>query len=152
MNDAEKGTRSTPDRASNITRGVMRHFTELDHSCLVEFPLGTGRRVDVIALDGKGKITIVEVKSSPADFRSDRKWHEYLPFCDRFYFAVDADFPVEMLPADCGLIVADAYGAAVVQTAIEGDLNPSRRRALTLRYARTAARRLNPFADPNWLR
>jgi hypothetical protein len=102
----------TPGRAARIVRGVSRFLAERGESCLTEFTLKTGRRVDVIALDRKGGITVVEVKSSVADFRSDRKWSEYLKYCDLFFFAVDADFPLEILPSDCGIILADAYGAA----------------------------------------
>ena len=97
-------------------------------------------------------MTIVEVKSSVADYKSDGKWQEYLPFCDRFYFAVAADFPADLLPADCGIMIADAFGASVERDAPQGTLKASRRKALTLRFARTAATRLRRFNDPDWIR
>ena len=103
--------------------------------------------MDVISLDSKGKFTIVEVKVSVADFRGDRKWQEYLPFCDAFFFAVPVSFPLDILPQEAGLITADAYGAAVLNPAAEGDMNASRRKALTLRFARHAANRLGSVTD-----
>jgi len=142
----------TPGRAARIVRGVSRFLAERGESCLTEFTLKTGRRVDVIALDRKGGITVVEVKSSVADFRSDRKWSEYLEYCDLFFFAVDADFPLEILPSDCGIILADAYGASIIRGPTANALGAARRKAVTLRFARTSASRLLGYTDPDWIR
>ncbi|MEC7539024.1 MAG: MmcB family DNA repair protein, partial [Pseudomonadota bacterium] len=112
----------------------------------------SGRRVDLIALDRKGIVTVVEIKSSVADYRSDKKWHEYLEYCDRFFFAVAADFPLEMLPETCGVILADGFGASVLREPPEGTFNAARRKALMLRFARTSAARLHKYIDPEWIR
>ena len=93
---------------------------------------------------------MVEIKSGVADFRSDAKWPEYMPFCDRFWFAVDHDFPQELIPEETGLIVADAFGAAVIREAPAEKLSPARRKAVTLRLARLAAMRLSAAADAGW--
>lgn len=147
MTDTGLDDIAAADRTRFVTRGVCRLLTQMDQACITELRLKTGRRVDVIALDSKGKFTIVEVKVSVADFRGDRKWQEYLPFCDAFYFAVPVDFPQEILPEEAGLITADAYGAAILNPAAEGDMNASRRKALTLRFARHAAGRLSGVTD-----
>lgn len=136
------------DAAAAITRGVRRSFAAQGWATVTEFSLKTGRRADILALDPKGRITIVEVKSGPADFRADRKWPGYEAFCDRFYFAVAADFPVELLPEDRGLIVADAYDAHVLREARDTPLAGARRKALTLKLALTAAGRLHRVEDP----
>ena len=134
--------------AERLARGVCRLFEDMGFAAITEFSLANGRRVDVIALDGAGGTTIVEIKSSVMDFRSDRKWQEYLDFCDRFYFAVAADFPQELLPAEVGLIVADDWHGAVLRESPAFSMNASRRRAQTLRIALTAALRLRRFTDP----
>lgn len=134
--------------ADGITRGVVRLMSDLGYAPLTEFKLTNKRRVDVCALGSDGDFTVVEVKSSLADFRADGKWHEYLPFCDTFYFAVGPDFPQGVLPEDCGLIVADAYEAAIVRPAEKDPMNGNRRRVQTLRFARTGASRLAGRADP----
>lgn len=138
-----------PDITQQVTRGVMRLFTDLDWSHVTEMPLRSGRRVDVMALDPAGEIIVVEVKSDMADFLADRKWHEYLEFCDRFFFAVTPDFPRELLPDDpkCGLILADQYEAVILRDAETDKLNAARRKSLTLKLARTAARRLTALLD-----
>jgi hypothetical protein len=136
------------DRAPVITRGASRALIDLGYSVLTEVRLATGRRVDVMGVNRQNRIVIVEVKSGPADFLSDRKWQEYLEFCDLFYFAVAADFPRDLLPAEPGLIVADRYGGVVLREAPEGTVAPSRRRAVTLRFARHAADRLRRLEDP----
>ncbi len=87
-------------------------------------------------------MVIVEIKSSVADFRSDGKWPEYLDWCDRFYFAVAAGFPADILPGAPGLIVADAFGGETLRETEPSPLHASRRKALTVRFARTAARRM----------
>ena len=94
---------------------------------------------DLMALSPKGRIAICEVKSGLEDYRADRKWGEYLPFCDAFYFAVAPEFPQAILPEGPGLIVADGFGGAVVMDAPDTPLAPVRRKALTLAFARLAA-------------
>lgn len=132
-----------------IVRGVLRLYRSLDCAALPEIVLGNGRRADVLAIDRRGRLTIVEIKSSPQDFLADRKWPEYLDFCDDFAFAVGPAFPVPLLPADQGLIVADPHAAVVVRAAPpRAGLPAARRRALTLTFARTAASRLTQVIDP----
>ncbi len=131
-----------------LARGVARAFVDLGYSVLLEVPLPNGRRADLLALDGSGQFLLVEVKSSVADFRADGKWPDYLPFCDFFYFAVPADFPRGLLPAEPGLLIADPYGA-VIERETEGQaLAPARRRALLLRFAHLAAGRVQQLLDP----
>lgn len=131
-----------------LARGVCRALAHRGAATLTEFTLASGRRADVIALGPDGRVTIVEVKTSPADFRSDGKWPEYLDYCDRFYFAVPEGFPHELLPPERGLMVADAYDALILRPSEEQTINPARRRALTLRFARAAAQRLARLGDP----
>jgi hypothetical protein len=128
--------------ATRIARGVIRLLDGMGFAALQEFPLRARRRADVVGLHSSGEIVIVEVKSGRADFQSDRKWPEYLEFCDRFFFAVDPDFPRDILPADCGLIIADAHGGEIIRPAPQGKLNGNRRRVLTLEIAMAASRRL----------
>jgi len=132
---------SRPDQTAALTRGVMRLFIDLGLSPLAEFKLVNGRRADVAGLDRQGRLTIAEIKSCRADFECDQKWPDYLDYCDRFYFAVDPAFPLEILPASEGLILADAYGAAIKTAAAVRFLAPARRKAVTLRFARQAALR-----------
>ena len=141
-------TPAEPDTAGRIKRGVCRALDELGFVSLTEFTLASGRRADVIALGHDGEVVIIEVKSSAADFRGDGKWHDYLEFCDRFFFAVPQEFPLELLPEDCGLMVADAYGAEELRAAPSAPVHASRRKALTLRMARAAAARLRDLTDP----
>jgi len=132
-----------------IQRGVRRHFASLGAVTLCELTLASWRRADVMALLPDGRLTIVEVKSSLADFRSDGKWREYRDWCDSFSFAVAPDFPLEALPEDAGLIVADAFGAEMLRAAPAHPLAAARRKAVTLRFARAAAGRLHRLADPD---
>jgi hypothetical protein len=132
-----------------IARGLRRMLRAHGYSSVTELPLLDGRRADVVALRGDGAILIVEIKSSIADFRTDAKWRDYLGHCDRLYFAICDTVPVEIMPEDAGLIVADAYGAAIVREAPEQKLAPATRKAMLLRFAQAAADRLHRLADPN---
>jgi hypothetical protein len=131
-----------------LARGVCRVLSQLGFACLVEFPLANGRRVDVLALGKAGELIVVEVKSSVADFRADRKWASYKDYSDRLYFAVPNEFPSLLIPEDCGLIVADAFGAAILRHGTTVPLAAARRRAMTLKFAQTAALRLRRHVDP----
>jgi hypothetical protein len=135
--------------AADIVRGTMRLLLELDLASLPEFTLATGRRVDLMALGRDGRLVAIEVKSCRVDFLTDRKWRDYLGFADQFYFAVAPDFPLDLLPADEGLILADRYAASVVRPPRARTVAPGRRRSLQLRFARTAALRLQGAADPS---
>ena len=130
-----------PDRTLALTRGVARLFIDMGLTPLAEFKLANGRRADIAALDRRGALTIAEIKSCRADFETDRKWPDYLDYCDRFYFAVDPAFPMEALPSSEGLIVADAFGAMIARMAKARPIAAARRKAVTLRFARQAARR-----------
>jgi hypothetical protein len=131
-----------------LARGVCRHLLGHDFACIEEFTPERGKRVDVMALGPKGEIWVIECKSSRADFTSDGKWEGYLDWCDRYFWAVDAAFPTELLPDDTGLIVADAYDAEILRMAPETRLAPARRTALIRRFARHAALRLQALRDP----
>ena len=137
-----------PISAASLARGACRALEPLGYVSLVEFPLANGRRVDILALGKTGDLVIVEIKSSVADFRADRKWAGYRDYSDRLYFAVPNDFPRALIPDDCGLMVADAFGAALLRDGNTVKVAAGRRRALTMRFARIAAARLRRLLDP----
>jgi hypothetical protein len=140
-------TLSRPETTGIVTRGAARLMTDLGYAPLLEVGLPNGRRADVMALGPRGEIAICEVKSGADDYLTDRKWGEYLPYCDHFYFAVSPDFPQDLLPGEPGLIVADSFGGAVLRPPPHSHLAGARRKALTLAFARMAAgRALNPGA------
>ncbi|WP_374274865.1 DNA repair putative endonuclease MmcB [Brevundimonas sp.] len=132
---------SRPETTLGVTRGTARLMADLGYAPLLEVGLPNGRRADVMALGPRGEIVICEVKSGIDDYRCDQKWGEYGPFCDAFYFAVAPEFPQQVLDEACGLIVADAFGGAVIREATRTPLAPARRKALTLAFARLGALR-----------
>lgn len=134
--------------ADVLARGLGRYFTDLGYQSLTEFKLRNRRRADLFAINRDSHIILVEIKSSEADFRADQKWPDYLDFCDAFYFAVPPEFPSDLLPAEHGLIVADAYHAEILRPAADDPVNATRRRHLILRFGLTAAARLQGLADP----
>jgi hypothetical protein len=136
------------ETALAVQRGAGRLLRELGFAVLPEFTLRTGRRADLIAIGGDGKIWIAEIKSSLEDFRADAKWPEYGEFCDRFFFAVPQDFNHDILPLEAGLIVADQWGAEVLREPPEFSLHASRRKSVTLQFARVAGQRLHGLYDP----
>ncbi len=137
-----------PSPGQRLARGVARHLAGHGFVTLAEFTPRRGLRLDLLALGPRGEFWVIECKSSRADFTADRKWHNYLDWGDRFFWAVDMDFPRAILPADSGLIVADSHGAEILRPGPATPLAPARRKALTLRFARHAARRLQALCDP----
>ena len=136
------------ETALMIARGVRRLLRARGFSSLTELPLTDGRRADIAAINGEGEVLIVEIKSSPADFRADRKWRDYVACCDRLYFAISGHTPAELMPVEAGLIVADPYGAEILREAQIRRMAPASRRAVLLRFAQAAADRLHRLADP----
>jgi hypothetical protein len=131
-----------------VARGTARLLRSLGFSCVNELPLPSGRRADLVALNERGEIWIVEIKSSVEDLRADHKWEDYRVHCDRLFFAFTQDIPSEIFPKDTGLIVADAYGGHLLCDAPEHRLAPPARKWMTVRFAVTAARRINRLVDP----
>jgi hypothetical protein len=131
-----------------VALGARRLLASHGFCSVTELTLASGRRADIVGLGPGGDIWILEIKSSVADFRADRKWPGYRDFCDRFFFAVPADFPHELLPQDAGIVLADAHGAAMLRGAPTHRLAGARRKAVMLRFAHMAAARLHTLADP----
>jgi hypothetical protein len=129
--------------AQDVARGVSRLLLQEGFSAILEFTLANGRRLDVAALGGDGTVLGVEIKVAVPDLKGDMKWPEYLEFCELFYFAIPPDFPDELVPSGTGLIVADRYGGAIVRPSPISVLHASRRKAVTLSFAKVAADRLN---------
>lgn len=140
--------------AAHVTRGIQRLFARNDIWCLAEMPLRGGRRADLMGVDSKGRIVIVEIKVARADLLGDAKWTDYLEFCDRFYWGLSplldrACMETEAFrPETCGLIVADGYDAEILRPAASLALAPARRKLEVERLARTAMRRQVVAADP----
>ncbi|MGN6311793.1 MAG: MmcB family DNA repair protein [Xanthobacteraceae bacterium] len=131
-----------------VARGTARWLGSLGFSCISELPLPSGRRADLVALNGRGDLWIIEIKSSVEDLRADNKWHEYRAHCDRLFFAFPHDLPCEIFPAETGLIVADAYGAHLHCEAPEHRLPAPTRKLMTVRFGMAAAQRINRLIDP----
>ena len=131
-----------------LARGVARHLRSHNFVSVEEFVPARGLRVDVLGLGPKGELWVIECKSSRADFQSDNKWQGYLEWCDRYFWAVDIDFPTELLPPESGLIIADPYGAEIIRMPDERKLAPARRKVMVQKFATHAARRLQALRDP----
>lgn len=140
--------------AADVARGVSRLLLRHDYVALCEVSLGNGRRADLMAVDRRGHIIIVEIKVSRADLLGDGKWHDYVDYCDRFFWAVPQGFDLSPFetepfrPEQAGLIIADRYDAAIAREAAVTPVPGARRKAATLDFARRAARRLMGVIDP----
>ncbi len=139
---------SIPARTASVTRAAMRACLARGWAPVLEVPLPNGRRADILALRPDGGFAIIEVKSCARDFLSDMKWPDYRDFCDELHFAVDLDFPQDLLPEDCGLWVSDGHEATAIREAFVHQLHASRRKALLHRFAAVAAGRLAAVTDP----
>ena len=142
-----------PDRRQSetalaIARGTARLLHSLGFASVSELPLPSGRRADLVALNDRGEVWIVEIKSSVEDLRADQKWPEYRAHCDRLFFAFTQDLPCEIFPDETGLIIADAYGAHLQCEAPEHRLPAPTRKLMTVRFAMAAAQRINRLVDP----
>jgi hypothetical protein len=136
------------ETALSVQRGACRLMHALGFATLTEMTLASGRRADIMAIAGDGMIWILEIKSSLEDYRADGKWPEYRDYCDRFLFAIPPSVDSAIIPLETGLIVADHWGAEIMREAPEHPLHASRRRAVTLQFARMAASRLHTLYDP----
>jgi hypothetical protein len=137
-----------PMPGQRLARGVARALRGLDFVSVEELVPTPGLRVDLLALGPKGEVWVIECKSGRADYLADQKWQGYLPWCDRFFWAVDAAFPTDLLPDGTGLILADAYDAEIIRLGPDTPLAPARRKVMVQKFARHAALRLQGYRDP----
>jgi hypothetical protein len=131
-----------------VARGTARLLRSLGFSSISELPLPSGRRADLVALNERGEIWIIEINSSVEDLRADHKWEDYRAHCDRLFFAFTQEMSCDLFPKDTGLIVADAYGAHLVCEAPEHRLPAPTRKLMTVRFALAAAQRISRLVDP----
>lgn len=154
MSDSRDITKFALHGAEAVARGVCRLFARNDIWCLAEMPLRNNRRADLMGVDAKGRVVIVEIKVARADLLGDGKWTDYLDHCDRFYWALSPQLDRACLdtadfhPDRCGVIVADGYDAEIIRPAPTLKLAPARRRAEVERLARAAMRRRSIDHDP----
>ena len=141
-------------RSRAVARGICRLFARNDIWAIAEMPLRNNRRADLMGVDAKGRIVIVEIKTARSDLLGDGKWPDYLDFCDRFYWGLPPELDRSVLegpdyrPDCCGIIVADGYDAEIVRPAPSHPLNAARRRVEVERLARAALRRQVVALDP----
>jgi hypothetical protein len=136
------------ETALAVGRGTARFLSSLGFSCVTELPLPSGRRADLVAMNARGDIWIIEIKSSLADLRADNKWEGYRLHCDRLFFAFPAELSCDLFPQDTGLLVADAYGAHLHCEAPEHKLSAATRKVMMIQFGLSAARRINRLIDP----
>ena len=134
-----------------LARGVARHLRSHDFVSVLELVPAPGLRVDVMGLGPRGEIWVIECKSGRADYMADQKWQSYLPWCDRFFWAVDQVFPTDLLPEGTGLIIADGYDAEILRMGPETRLAPARRKVMVQKFARHAALRAQAARDPGFV-
>ena len=154
INPFASSTQTALDGAAAVARGISRLFGRNQIWVACEIALPNGRRADLMGLDSKGQLVIVEIKVSKADLLGDDKWPEYLDYCDRFYWGLPVGIDAALvdreafMPERTGLIIADAYDAEIVRPAATQALAAARRKSETARLARIALRRLSCFTDP----
>lgn len=130
------------EKALMVRHGVQKLFLRLGIPVLSELPLADGRRADLVGIDRKGGVIIVEIKSSIGDLKADHKWPDYRAHCDRLYFASHSEVPIELFPEDCGFILADGFDGYITREAPEHRMSAATRKAIMLRFSRVAARRI----------
>jgi len=142
-------------RSRAVARGICRLFARNDIWMLAEMPLRNGRRADLMGIDGKGHVVIVEIKTARGDLLGDGKWPDYLDFCDRFFWGLPPELDracldgADFRPDCCGVIVADEYDAEILRPAPSHPLAAARRRVEVERLARASLRRQLVAADPS---
>jgi hypothetical protein len=151
---ANPATDSLTGPAALVARGISRLLARNDIWTLPEMPLRGGRRADLMGIDAKGQVVIVEIKVARADLLGDGKWTDYLDHCDRFFWGLPPELDRAPLdrpgfrPECCGVIVADGYDAEIVRPAPLQPLAAARRKVEVERLARAALRRQLVMRDP----
>ena len=102
--------------AGDVARGIGRLFARNDIWCLPEMPLRSGRRADLMGIDAKGLVVIVEIKVSRADLLGDlkkpAKRAAYLGMASACWYVLGHDAkgrPIaqpEEVPPECGVMYA----------------------------------------------
>lgn len=72
-------------------------------------------RADVLSVNYGPDIVVVEIKSGMRDFKTDKKYHQYLEFCNRMFFAFDQDTYKALSSEDLSKLKSYGIGLLVLQ-------------------------------------
>ena len=78
------------DITAKLTKAAVMHMARYGFAIHTEVGLAKGAmlRADLLCLNFKRKIVIIEVKSCYADFATDSKWPRMLSLCDQLVFVI----------------------------------------------------------------
>lgn len=76
--------------AKRLTQAAVNYVVPKLYSCHLEFGIQKwGRaRLDMLAFNMKTDFVGFEIKSCAADYRTDSKWRQYVPYVNKFYFVI----------------------------------------------------------------
>ena len=133
-----------------ILRNTMRFLANKGYQIISEFALPNKKRVDLIAINLKREILIVEVKSNIKNLKIDKKWKKYLKYCNFFYFALNNYQKVINIKKNIGIIKTNNLKTEIIQKPKYNKISIKRKSAIILKFALSAASKFHRLIDPNF--
>ena len=139
------------DKSSrSIFKQTMRFFSKKGYQVLSEFSLPNKRRVDIIAINLKKEIIIIEIKSKKKDLNYDKKWKSYLNYCNYFYFACNEKITNVNFSQNIGIIQKKFNKIKIIKESKYKKLSQIKKNKLILNFALSAASKFHRLIDPEF--
>ena len=133
-----------------IMQETLRFLSNKGYKTITEFALPNKKRVDIIALNCKKEILIIEVKSKINDFKNDKKWKKYLNYCNYFYFALNK-YPKNLkIYENVGIIEINNKKNEIKKRASYVKMPEEKRNNIIFSFALSAASKFHRLIDPNF--
>ena len=133
-----------------IMQETLRFLSNKGYKTITEFALPNKKRVDIIALNCKKEILIIEVKSKINDFKNDKKWKKYLNYCNYFYFALNK-YPKNLkIYENVGIIEINNKKNEIKKRASYVKMPEKKRNNIIFSFALSAASKFHRLIDPNF--
>tara|TARA_Y100000590_G_scaffold367596_1_gene427753 strand:- start:300 stop:767 length:468 start_codon:yes stop_codon:yes gene_type:complete len=133
-----------------ILQKTMQFLSLKGYKVLSEFALPNKKRVDIIALNLKKEIIIVEVKSNKTAIKLDKKWKNYLSYCNYFYFACNGNLKNISFSKNIGVIQENSKNVKIIKKSKYRNIPKNRKNNLIFKIALSAASKFHRLIDPKF--
>ena len=133
-----------------ILQKTMQFLSLKGYKVLSEFALPNKKRVDIIAINLKKEILIVEVKSNKKNLKYDKKWKNYLNYCNYFYFACNDKIKDLDFSKNIGVIQNNSKSIKIIRKSKYKKLSENKKKKLIFKIALSAASKFHRLIDPEF--
>ena len=133
-----------------ILQKTMQLLISKGFKIITEFALPNKKRVDIIGINTKKEIVIVEVKSNKNNFKNDNKLKKYLKYCNYFYFSCNEEIKDICISKKVGIILYNSKNIEISRYSKYRKLSELIKNKIIYNFALSAASKFHRLVDPKF--